>query len=89
MKEKTFKKANYGFDFEIERHNYEKEKISKGKSEKKMLLDFSLQKSKKYETEAIKVAREYMEKIENDSDSEEDADEEQLETYDFAIDYNF
>lgn len=73
-------------DFEIERLKLdkEKEKNSKEKSDKKLLFAVALQKNKKNESEAFTLAQEFLEKIEN-----EEPDEEQPETYDFAIDYNF
>lgn len=73
-------------DFEIERLKLdkEKEKNSKEKSDKKLLFAVALQKNKKNESEAFTLAQEFLEKIEN-----EEPDEEQPETYDFAMDYNF
>lgn len=59
-------------DFEIERLNSEKKKSSKSKSEKKMLFDFALQKSKKHEVEAIKLAQELLEKMEDDESQASD-----------------
>ena len=49
-----------------------------------MLFAVALQKNKKNESEAITLAQEFLEKIEN-----EEPDEELPETYDFAMDYNF